>query len=179
MTRKRPDQANLDVTPGPYDVVELPYCVPRYLEALRRADRTSPAGRPGGGGRRPGALLRAVQSVRTRTGVFSSLRMPDLTDTWVAPALDWCRRQPPWDAVVSSSGPYTAHLVALGLKRRGHDYRMSLRCPARGVNVSRTDTPSPTTRTETSADRSRFRNASCISEAMKLPRAALAITSDG
>ena len=118
-TRKRPDQGNLDVTPGPYDVVELPYRVPRFLEALRRTDRTWTAGSPGGGGGRPGPLLRAVRNVRSRTGVFSSLRMPDLTDTWVAPALDWCRRQPPWDVVVSSSGPYTAHLVALGVKRAG------------------------------------------------------------
>jgi glycosyltransferase involved in cell wall biosynthesis len=48
--------------------------------------------------------------------------MPDITDYWVAPALAWARRQPaarPWDVVVSSAGPYTAHLVARALKREG------------------------------------------------------------
>jgi glycosyltransferase involved in cell wall biosynthesis len=55
--------------------------------------------------------------------------MPDLTDRWVQPALRWALTQPRWDAVLSSAGPYTAHLVALALRTRGQvgrwiaDYR--------------------------------------------------------
>jgi glycosyltransferase involved in cell wall biosynthesis len=45
--------------------------------------------------------------------------MPDLTDAWVRPAVAWANAQPSWDAVVSSSGPYTAHLAALAVKRAG------------------------------------------------------------
>jgi hypothetical protein len=37
----------------------------------------------------------------------------------VKPALQWCRSQSPWDVVVSSSGPFTAHLVARSIRCDG------------------------------------------------------------
>ena len=45
--------------------------------------------------------------------------MAGFSKLWVKPAIAWCRDQEPWDFVVSSSGPYTAHLVGLELKRLG------------------------------------------------------------
>jgi glycosyltransferase involved in cell wall biosynthesis len=122
-TVKRPDQAGL---PRPVDgltVVEIDYRVPALLERLRAHYKAGPAApgpaAPAAAPRRR-RLLGWLRRFRERTGIFASVRMPDLTDFWVRPALAWARRQPgepAWDVVVSSAGPYTAHLVARALKR--------------------------------------------------------------
>ncbi|NNF41708.1 MAG: glycosyltransferase [Phycisphaerales bacterium] len=116
-TEKRADQAGLELAPVGFGVTAIP--VPRRwgLEQLRGADHAEPetpseSSSPG--------WIRVLRAARGRTGVYSGLRMPDLTDAWVRPALAWAREQPPWDAVVSSSGPYTAHLVGLHLRREQH-----------------------------------------------------------
>ena len=102
-----------------YEVVDVSYDVPRLYRALRRRDLdaqeriASNAGSSAGTTPKRGALGR----LKDRSGVFSAVRMPDLTDYWVKPAIGWCRDQEPWDVVVSSSGPYTAHLIGLELKR--------------------------------------------------------------
>lgn len=102
-----------------YEVVDVSYDVPRLYRALRRRDLdvqeriTNNAGSFAGTTQKRGALGR----LKDRSGVFSAVRMPDLTDYWVKPAISWCRDQEPWDVVVSSSGPYTAHLIGLELKR--------------------------------------------------------------
>jgi len=51
---------------------------------------------------------------------MSSVRMPDVTDFWVRPAIVWLNTADAhWDVVVSSAGPYTAHLVARHARRAG------------------------------------------------------------
>jgi len=68
---------------------------------------------------RPGTLRR----LKERSGAFSSIRMPDLTDWWVGPATragrELAQTEGPFDAVISTAGPYTAHLVARRLVRAG------------------------------------------------------------
>lgn len=119
-TFKRADQRGLEMCCDGFEVVELPYDVPRVFEALRRRYKS----KPGAGMDRPetvaesGWAMRALGWLRARTGVLGSVRMPDLTDYWVKPAVRWCQEQPPWDVVVSCCGPYTAHLVALVLRRQ-------------------------------------------------------------
>ena len=63
--------------------------------------------------------MSAIRRLKERTGLFSSVRMPDLTDWWVKPAVKWAQSHAErgWDVVVSSSGPYTAHLAAMEIKR--------------------------------------------------------------
>jgi glycosyltransferase involved in cell wall biosynthesis len=120
-TVKRPDQSGL---PRPMDglrVVEIDYGVPALLERLRAHHKAGPPAPPAAGPApappRRRRVLDLLRRFRQRTGIFASVRMPDLTDWWVEPALAWARLQPAWDVVVSSAGPYTAHLVARTLKK--------------------------------------------------------------
>jgi glycosyltransferase involved in cell wall biosynthesis len=118
-TRKRDHQRGLELPCEGFELVEVDYPISRPLERLRSALRN------GGNGRArdeaasswPGVkrLLRGVQS---HTGIFAA-RMPDFTDRWVRPAIEWAASQAGWDVVVSSGGPYTAHLVAHQVRRRG------------------------------------------------------------
>jgi glycosyltransferase involved in cell wall biosynthesis len=115
-TAKRPDQCGLTLSTAGFDVAEIDFRVPAFLERLRREHKAEAGAGPV---QTKGLLKRAVRWLRERAGVFCSVRMPDLTDYWVEPALAWARKRGTWDAVVSSSGPYTSHLVARTLKREG------------------------------------------------------------
>lgn len=118
-TAKRVDQHGLAMPTNGFQVVEIEYAVPRLLERLRRSHKSSAKGTDQAclNSAPPGLIARLKQ----RTGVFSSVRMPDLTDYWVEPATEWAQQHAAasWDVVVSSSGPYTAHLVGRALKRSG------------------------------------------------------------
>lgn len=57
--------------------------------------------------------------LRFKKGILNACRMPDLTAFWVPKALRAIQKEKPWDVVISSSGPYTVHLVAEKLKRQG------------------------------------------------------------
>src|SRR5262245_6866014 len=113
-TQKQADQIGLQLSAIGFDVQEVEYSVPRLLARLRQEDRAD-----GPAPQRSRSLLAPLRWLKGRTGVFSAVRQPDLTDAWVRPALAWALGQPAWDAVVSSFGPPAAHLVALGLKQRG------------------------------------------------------------
>jgi glycosyltransferase involved in cell wall biosynthesis len=140
-TQKRSDQVGLTLPVNGFEVVELPYRGPWGLEQLRGLSRPAAQCTPhapreesppaaAAGNRLPGpspVLTRSVRSTLTaplrylkaRTGVFSAVRQPDLTDGWVTPAIAWAKAHGPWDAVVSSGGPPAAHLAALGIKQAG------------------------------------------------------------
>ena len=110
-TVKRPDQRGFEADCRGFDVVEVPYHVPRALDALRRSHA-----KDAGSTTRPWPMA-MLGRLRDHTGILGSVRMPVVTDRWVPPAVRWALDQPPWDVVVSCAGPYTAHLVALGIKR--------------------------------------------------------------
>ncbi len=60
-----------------------------------------------------------VAKLRER-GVLSALRMPDITDLWIQPALSYAKSTNiTWDLVVSTAGPYAPHAVAYHLKQQG------------------------------------------------------------
>src|SRR5262245_13934317 len=152
-TLKRPDQVGLSLPNNGFEVVELPYRGPWLLELLRRLDRPetavgkggqalAPAAHPpadAGGSPKPGRtprvsggvgaadpkrlLLAPLRRLKARSGVFSAVRQPDLTDGWVRPAVDWAGAHGPWDVVVGSGGPPAAHLAALGIKQAGRARR--------------------------------------------------------
>lgn len=125
-TGKRSDQTSRPAASPGVNVIEVPYRAWGPFERLRELDRprssvsNSPAASRQTRTRRlKSAVMSFARKIKSRTGVFGSLRMPDLTDAWVAPAVAWARTQPTWDVVVSSAGPYTAHLVALQLRQSG------------------------------------------------------------
>jgi hypothetical protein len=119
-TAKRGDQRGLDLPRDGFEVVELPFRGSRVAEWMRRKHKCSEhnvqtASDPQRTAGIPGILRR----LRDKRGLYCSVRMPDLTDHWVRPAVDWIRQNGPWDVLVSSSGPYTAHMVAMAAKRAG------------------------------------------------------------
>jgi glycosyltransferase involved in cell wall biosynthesis len=132
-TRKRPDQVGLTLPVTGFEVVELPYRGPWVLELMRRFDRPGPApvgqvsnlsGQVGNLSHGPKHLLLSpLRYLKARTGVFSAVRQPDLTDGWVRPAIAWAKAHGPWDVVVSSGGPPSAHLAALGIRQAGRARR--------------------------------------------------------
>lgn len=75
------------------------------------------------------ALFSFFNRLRSKTGVFSSCRMPDFTDLWIRPALKEIQNDAAWDLVISTAGPYATHLVGAAIKKRGQakkwiaDYR--------------------------------------------------------
>jgi hypothetical protein len=148
-TRKREHQQGLELDRSGFQTIELPFPIPRFLSRVRDRDAGGSHGEPvaesdvssigpvatesAGNGfesaRRAPLWLRFARSIRDRTGIFCGVRMPDLTDAWVQPAIRAAIDAGPWDAVVSTSGPYTSHRVAHELRIGGHagfwvaDYR--------------------------------------------------------
>lgn len=70
-----------------------------------------------------------IYKLRTRTGILSSCRMPDVADIWARKVTRYVKDLGSWDLVISSSGPYSVHYIAHKLKRRNQvkrwiaDYR--------------------------------------------------------
>ena len=129
-TAKPADQRGEPMESPGVRVVEIPCPVPAMLAGVRARAARSGA-RPGlrtgsdaGIGDRPKGLGAVMRAVRERTGIYATLRMPDLTDAWVRPAVRAAetlvdRDGTPFDLVVASSGPYTTLLVAERLRRAG------------------------------------------------------------
>jgi glycosyltransferase involved in cell wall biosynthesis len=126
-TQKRPDQIGLKMPVNGFEVIELPYRGPWPLDLLRRASRPAPeasaraagfalAPASGSAGTTKQLVFAPLRYLKARTGVFSAVRQPDLTDGWVRPAVAWGKTHGPWDVIVSSGGPPSAHLATLGIK---------------------------------------------------------------
>jgi glycosyltransferase involved in cell wall biosynthesis len=64
-------------------------------------------------------IFSGLDTIRQKTGIFGSCRMPDLSELWVRPAFKQAAKQKPWDVIVSTCGPYTVHRVAAWLKQAG------------------------------------------------------------
>lgn len=74
-------------------------------------------------------IFSSFNTIRNKTGILNSCRMPDITDFWVRPSLKEIQDLPSWDLVISTAGPYTTHVLAAAIKKRGQaaqwvaDYR--------------------------------------------------------
>ncbi len=123
-TEKRSDQCSDPLPIEGYQVVEIPYHGPNWMERMRKRSRSDyPSQNASVGTSRKKPITSFLTGLRDQRGIFSSVRMPDLTDYWVEPAVCWLQQHGPWDVIVSSSGPYTAHRVALAGKTLHPDSR--------------------------------------------------------
>jgi len=112
-TEKQCDPKTALSLPNPgYRVIELP--LPKFLRKMKGEYNAANAS-----GAKKGALRRLFDYLRYKRGIFNACRMPDFTDLWIRPAIRAAAGRKPWDLVVSSSGPYSVHIVADALKRRG------------------------------------------------------------
>ena len=114
-TKKRHDQQGMPSVFAGVDVQEIPFKVKGFVERARAGHKREQLDERNANQAQEGKAAK----VKRWTGAYSAARMPDVTDAWVGPAVDWGKRNGPWDIVVSSIGPYTAHLVALKLKQAG------------------------------------------------------------
>ncbi len=114
-TKKRRDQQGMPAKVPGVQVQEIAFQVKGFIERARADHKREQAGEPKIGSTKEGRAAK----VKRWTGAYSAARMPDVTDAWVRPAVAWAKLHGPWDIVVSSIGPYTAHLVALKLKQAG------------------------------------------------------------
>ena len=118
-TTKPLSDRNLNYDLSRFDLIEID--IPGYNH-LRRLDNTPNEHLPSESTTKYAVarrILDVLNEVRRSRGIFLGARMPDHHDLWVWPALRWARKKH-WDLVVSSHGPYAAHLVALHLKKQGH-----------------------------------------------------------
>ena len=62
-------------------------------------------------------VLGRLNQMRTRTGILSLGRMPDLMDLWISPAIREVESDH-WDVVFTTYAPYASHLIGRHLKNR-------------------------------------------------------------
>ncbi|MEM7229488.1 MAG: glycosyltransferase [Planctomycetota bacterium] len=115
-TTKRDDQVGMERSTAGMNIIDTSLRTPAFLRRVRasaigQVSDTTPAPHKAG-------LKQRLRAWTQSRGVYSSVRMPDLTDFWVNGAIDAATSAAhrPWDVVVSSSGPYTAHRVAHAIR---------------------------------------------------------------
>lgn len=76
-----------------------------------------------------GFLHRLIHRMKYKYGLLNACRMPDFADFWIYPAYKKILNYKKFDFVISTCGPYSVHIIAYLLKRKGHathwiaDYR--------------------------------------------------------
>ncbi len=68
------------------------------------------------------SLRARIEVYRNRTGVLTTIRLPNYTDPWILPALRTLLRRSggaPWDLAVTTFSPCACHVIGAALKRLG------------------------------------------------------------
>lgn len=74
-------------------------------------------------------MLNYLRIFKRKTGIFSTIRMPDLSDIFIFNINKVSKKLAKYDVCVSTAGPYSVHLIAYRLKLKKHfnywlaDYR--------------------------------------------------------
>jgi glycosyltransferase involved in cell wall biosynthesis len=116
LTTEKISNPSLDLhyeNPG-FALLEIP--LPRFAQSLKQKNQTPNKTTQ----KKEKGVWPFFQKLRRKTGIFHSCRMPDLTDLWIRPAIHaiTSRAVAPFDLIVSSSGPYSSHIVARTLKKQ-------------------------------------------------------------
>ncbi|NGX42636.1 MAG: hypothetical protein K940chlam7_00916 [Chlamydiae bacterium] len=118
-TQKQQDPTLALNLPNPgFELIEVPlpslfHSLKNRCQATSKKDENNPEKK----GNTP--QINFLQTLRRKKGIFHACRMPDITHFWTRPAFRKIREKGNWDLVVSSSGPYTVHIVAEKLKKSG------------------------------------------------------------
>ena len=59
-----------------------------------------------------------LKSIKRKTGIFSTIRMPDLTDIFILKFYNILKHINKYDVCISTAGPYSVHIIAYVLKRK-------------------------------------------------------------
>ena len=124
-TPKRPHADDLRLPCDGFRVVEVPIpllgAARATLRALEPGSRRStssappPNGPPASGSTGSSAVRSVLTRLTERYGILGSCRFPDHHDLWAFGAARWAR-DTPWDAVITSGGPYSVHRVGAAVK---------------------------------------------------------------
>lgn len=96
-----------------FRIIECPGS--KILKILK--NRNAPEG--SGKGHAPGLIKQFIHFLRFKKGIFNAARMPDFSDIWAFYAWNKIKKEGKWDLVISTAGPYSVHLIAYMLKRKG------------------------------------------------------------
>ena len=112
---------NMPFSKPAFKVVHVP--LPNWVQALQRKfhgtpTNTKPSLTAKKGTYKPNFFRKKISEVRSKTGIFSSCRMPDFYSWWARDAYRALDTQT-WDLVVSTYPPYGPHYVAQRLRREG------------------------------------------------------------
>lgn len=75
------------------------------------------------------SIAKYLKILKRKTGIFSTIRMPDLSDIFIFNINDISKQLTQYDVCISTAGPYTVHLIAYILKLKKYfrywiaDYR--------------------------------------------------------
>ncbi len=121
---KQDDQRGAPASSPGIRVEEVAFAPSRFIRWARASAGERGLRDPGAlsAGARRGIGGRALVALRERAGVYAGIRMPDVSDAWVRPAVrraEELGREEPFDAVFASSGPYTTLRVADRLREAG------------------------------------------------------------
>lgn len=136
-TEKKIDPAvTLNLPNNGFDVIEIP--MPNFINSLKDNYKASSSKQAP---HQPNSthfltkakkyLIKMFHYFRYSKGIFNSCRMPDFSDLWIRPALKAVYQKEKFDLVVSSAGPYSVHIIAASIKKKGFakkwiaDYRDS------------------------------------------------------
>ena len=120
--RHNPDPTiSLELANPGYRVYEVP--LPHFVERMKNGYQ-GPNNKSNGNKRGltnylRGSIVSLFNFLRHKKGIFNACRMPDFTDLWIRPAIKEVADKGSWDLVVSTAGPYSVHVVAAHLKKRG------------------------------------------------------------
>lgn len=116
-TEKQQDPSvSLKLTLDGFNTIEVP-----QSQLFNRAKSSYTTGKPQN--RHKKILSTFFNYARNRLGIFNACRMPDFADLWIKPARKAIENEKSFDVVISTAGPYSVHLLAYFLKKRGQAKR--------------------------------------------------------
>jgi len=108
-TEKHSPENPLELPLEPFHLIEVP-----LPEAFHHAKKNFNEQ-----GKSRSFLKKILEYLRFKKGILNACRMPDITDIWAVKAFKAVSQRKKYDVIVSTAGPYSTHLLAWRLKKKG------------------------------------------------------------